>query len=98
MTSHEERQLTNYEEHKRELLKDPEFRYEYESLQGEFQVLMAIIEARNETGLTQAELAERSGLKQSNISRIETGKSIPNVRTLSQLAMGFGKKLHIEFR
>jgi len=90
--------MTNYELHKEELLCNPAIRSEYDALQGEMQALNAIIEARIETGITQQELAERSGIKQSNISRIETGQSIPNVRTLNQIAMGFGKKLHIEFR
>lgn len=90
--------MSSYTDHKKELLSNPEFRKEYDALEGEYQALRAIIDARLETGLTQKELAERSGLKQSNISRIETGQSVPNVRTLSQLAKGFGKKLYIEFR
>jgi len=90
--------MSNFAKHKEQLLKDPAFRKEYDALEGEHQALRAIIDARFETGLTQKQLAERSGLKQSNISRIETGRSIPNVRTLTHLAKGFGKKLHIEFR
>ncbi|MCL2438270.1 MAG: helix-turn-helix domain-containing protein [Coriobacteriia bacterium] len=93
-----ENMMSSYTDHKKELLSNPEFRKEYDALEGEYQALRAIIDARLETGLTQKELAERSGLKQSNISRIETGQSVPNVRTLSQLAKGFGKKLYIEFR
>jgi len=90
--------MSSFSQHKRELLENPDFKAEYEALEGEYQALRAIIDARIETGLTQKELAERSGLKQSNISRIETGQNIPNVRTLTQLAKGFGKQLHIEFR
>ena len=90
--------MGSFDKHKAELMKDPEFRKEYEAIQGEYQAILAIAKARAETGLTQKELAERSGLTQSNISRIETGRSVPNVRTLQQLAQGFGKTLHIEFR
>lgn len=56
-----------------------------------------MLSARRESGLTQKELSERSGVKQSNISRIESGLSSPTVATLQKIAEGMGKHLHIEF-
>lgn len=47
--------------------------------------------------MTQKELAEKSGLRQSNISRIESGAASPTVDTLSRIAAGLGKQLKIEF-
>ena len=47
--------------------------------------------------MTQKELAERTGIRQSNISRIESGVTSPTVTTLARLAAGLGKKLKIEF-
>ena len=47
--------------------------------------------------LTQKELAERCGIRQSNISRIENGSCSPTVATLQALASGLGKKLDIRF-
>ena len=78
-------------------LKDPEFREEYEASRPEFEIMKAIIDARCEQNLTQKELAERSGIRQSNISRIENGTCSPTIATLQSLAKGMGKKLVLRF-
>lgn len=78
-------------------LEDPAFRTEYESTRQEFEVARSLIAARLDAHLTQRELAERSGVRQSNISRIENGNSIPTVTTLCALARGMGKRLKIVF-
>lgn len=41
---------------------------------------------REESGLTQAELALRAGLPQSHISRLESGRHSPSMKTLEKLA------------
>ncbi len=81
-----------------EQMKDPEFKAEYERSRPEFELMKAMIAARNEMNLTQKELADKIGMRQSNISRIERGASSPNVDTLKAIAKGLGKELHIEFR
>lgn len=48
-------------------------------------------DARVEANLTQEQLAGKSGLPQSHISRIETGKLSPSRRTLERLAQALGK-------
>ena len=78
-------------------MENEEIRKEHEATRAEFNVTRAIIEARMAEGLTQKELAERSGLRQSNISRIENGTCSPTVSTLQMLAEGLGKKLSISF-
>ena len=90
--------MSDFQEHLKEQLKDPAFRTEYERLQPEFEVARAIIAARVEKNLTQQELADKIGMRQSNISRIESGSCSPTVATLQQIAAGMGKKLHIEFK
>lgn len=45
-----------------------------------------IRETRENAGMTQCELADKSGLPQSHISRIETGKHSPSHSTLEKLA------------
>ena len=79
-------------------MKDSEFAAEYDRTRPEFEVMRAIISARIECNMTQKELAEKTGIRQSNISRIENGASSPTVETLQRLADGMGKKLRIEFR
>ncbi len=90
--------MNDFQKFKKELLKDPEVRAEYEALRPEMEVIRALIGARIEQNLTQEQLAQRSGIRQSNISRIESGTCSPTIATLQQLANGMGKKLHIEFQ
>jgi len=81
-----------------EQLENPEFAAEWERQRPEREYIKAIIAARMEKNLTQKELAEKTGIRQSNISRIENGNCSPTIATLQQIADGMGKKLHIEFR
>ena len=76
---------------------DPAFREEWEALEPEFQIVRAIIEGREETGLTQAQLAQATGINQANISRLENGTGNPSLQTLKRLAAGMGMKLKLEF-
>ena len=78
-------------------LQNPCFRECWEADEAEFQARSAIIGARLELEMTQAQLAEASGVDQRVISRIETGNANPTVKTLGKLAHGFGKKLEIRF-
>ena len=78
-------------------LKDEEFRKEYEAIQPEMDVIRAIVDARTSQNLTQKELAERTGINQADISKLENGNGNPSLRTLQRLAAGLGKTLKIEF-
>ncbi len=44
-----------------------------------------IIRARKAVGWTQAELAVRAGVRQETISRIETGKHSPGLKTMAKI-------------
>ena len=90
--------MSDFQKFKKELLKAPEVSSEYEALRPEMEVIRALIGARIEQNLTQEQLAQRSGIRQSNISRIESGTCSPTIAALQQLANGMGKKLHIEFQ
>jgi transcriptional regulator with XRE-family HTH domain len=78
-------------------MKDPEYRQEYESLEEEFALASAIIEARSRAGLTQEELAARMETSQSAIARLESGRTIPSGRTLKRFARATGTRLRISF-
>ena len=69
----------------------------FEELDDEFLLVRTLTEARKEAGMTQQQLAEKSGVHQVNISRIENGTGNPSVETLQKLAKGMGKKLIIAF-
>ena len=89
--------MRRFEDYLNEKLKDPEFKKEYDALEPEFAIIQAIIDARKESGLTQKELSERTGIAQSDISKLERGNANPSLRTLQRLAEGMGMKLKIEF-
>lgn len=80
-----------------EWMRDSEYASEYEGLQAEYDIVSAMIDARAESRLTQRELAERCGMKQSAIARLESGGANPTLKTLEQVAAGLGKRLRISF-
>ena len=80
-----------------ELMKDPEFKKEYEALQPEMDITRAILDARINAGLTQMELSEKSGISQADISRLEKGTRNPSVALLKRLAEAMDSILKIEF-
>ena len=56
-----------------------------------------ITTTRNFLDITQNQLAEKSGISQSNISKIESGNYQPSVATLKKIADALGKRLVIDF-
>ena len=80
-----------------EKMQDPEFKEEYEALAPEFEIISAMIDARKTSGLTQKQLAERTGIAQGDISKLENGNANPSLKTLQRLAAGMGMQLKLEF-
>ena len=93
-----ERTAMTFREALKERLKDPEFVHEYKALEPEYEIIKQIIKSRIEQNITQKELADRIGIKQSNISRLESGNYNPSLEFLKKVASGLGKEVHIEFR
>lgn len=89
--------LTNFNDYLEQQLKDPAVKAEYDALEPEFAVMRAIIDARIESGLTQKQLSEKTGISQADISRIERGTANPSVKTLQRIAEALGRKVSIEF-
>ena len=81
----------------KEQLQDEEFRAEYDALEPEFAIIQAMVDARKATGMTQKQLAEKSGINQADISKLERGSGNPSLRTLQRLAAGMGMRLKLEF-
>lgn len=82
---------------KKQALKDSTLKAEYDKLQPEFAVIRAIIKARVSKGVTQKDLAEKIGTKQSVISRLESGKANPTLAFLKKLAKALDTRLEIHF-
>ena len=86
-----------YEELKEEILADPEAKREYDALEPEFQLILAILELRSEQNISQQEIANRTGINRSDISRIEHGNANPSLKTMKRIANALGKQLKISF-
>jgi len=84
-----------FEDIKSQWMKDPDFRKAYDDLELEYEIALQLIQARMNAGLTQGEIAIRMGTTQSVIARLESGRTLPSVKTLSQYAQATGKHLHI---
>ncbi len=86
----------SFEEMKADMLKDEEFRIEYEKLKPRYEAIEQIIRARKEQNMTQAELAKRVGTQKSNISRLESGNYNPSLDFLAKVAESLGKSLSVQ--
>lgn len=89
--------MVKFDDYLAEQLKDSEFRKEYEAMQPEFDIIRAMVDARISQNLTQKELAERTGIHQADISKLENGTRNPSINLLKRLAEGMGMGLKIEF-
>ena len=57
-----------------------------------------MIDARKNSGMTQKQLSEKTGIAQADISKLESGNANPSLRTLQRLAAGMGMRIKIEFQ
>lgn len=89
--------MSEFQDLLNEQLQDDEFRKEWESIQPEMDVIRAIVDARISQNLTQKELAERTGINQADISKLENGTRNPSLKLLKRLADGMGMTLKLEF-
>lgn len=94
--------MRTHEELKAIALSDPAVREEYERIEREeMPMLDAILNARRESGMTQAEVAERMGTKAPAVARLESalisGKHSPSLATLRKYAAAMGKRLEVRF-
>lgn len=80
-----------------EQMQNEEFRREYEEQKPEFDIIRALVDARISQNLTQKELAEKTGIHQADISKLENGTRNPSIKLLKRLAEGMDMMLKIEF-
>ena len=89
--------MSEFQEFLNEQLQDDEFRREWDDIQPEMDVIRAMVDARISQNLTQKELAERTGINQADISKLENGTRNPSLKLLKRLADGMGMTLKLEF-
>jgi len=78
------------------ILKNKEVQKELEINTAKFKIIKEIIMTRREKNLTQKELAELIGTRQSNISRLESGNYNPTIDFLQKIVSAMDKKLEVK--
>ena len=79
---------------------DPAFKAAYDEAEEEFAALDALLRARQRAGLSQEQVAQRMGVKQSALARVESSlgsrKHAPSLATLRKYAQAVGCRLEIQ--
>lgn len=88
--------MKNWKILRKELLGNKKVAEEYKKLAPHYQVVSQLIEARTKKGLTQKELADKIGVKQSAIARVESGTSNPTLTFLTKISQATGSKFIIQ--
>ena len=93
--------MQSHEQVIQKLMQRPGVRAEVERLEREeFTLLDALLKARQEAGLTQAQVAERMGTQALAVARLEralaTGKHSPSVATLRKYVKACDKRLVLQ--
>ena len=93
--------MENHDEVVAQLMRRPGVRNEVERIEREEGALLDILlRARQEAGLSQAQVAERMGTQAPAVARLErslaTGKHSPSLATIRKYALACGKKLSLQ--
>lgn len=91
-------QLISHEDVLEEHLRDPEFRKEWERTALARWLAVEVAHYRAEHELSQRQLAERLGVHQSDVARMETGEHTPSLDRLIRVAKGLDIELMIDIR
>jgi ribosome-binding protein aMBF1 (putative translation factor) len=90
--------FVSFSEFKKEALKDPEVKAEYDRLGPEYEIINALIKKRLSKKISQKELAAKMGTKQSALSRLESGTYNPSLLFLKKVAAALDCQLHITIK
>jgi DNA-binding XRE family transcriptional regulator len=96
----EVRMMTTFEEFYAQMVAEteaegPDAVAELHALEDRYRLASDLIRRRRELHMTQKQLAAASGVRQSEISRIESGHGNPTLKTMSALARALDAEVHI---
>lgn len=87
-----------WDDFEKELLRKPGFKEAAKETELEYEIARALIKARIEKGLTQADIARKMHTKQSVISRVENARTTPSLSFLKRLALVLNASLQVQFK
>lgn len=87
--------MKDWKQLKSELLQNKAVKKEFDRLTLRYKAISALISARTKKGITQKELAQKIGTKQSAIARFEAGSVNPSLGFLEKIADVMGYKVNI---
>lgn len=90
--------MKNYQTFKKQLLENNKVKQAFDELEPEQQLIKSVIQLRLKHGLTQKQLAKKSGTKQPSISRLESGEYNPTLNFLKKIAVALDAKLKISIQ
>ena len=89
--------MTKLSDLKKEWIKDPEIKKNYQDLKPEFEMAREFIRARVKAKMTQLDVANKMKTTQSVIARLESGKAVPTMKTIDRFAKAVGMGFEINF-
>lgn len=87
--------MKNWNVLKKKLLQEKDVRIEYEKLEVEYTLARELVKARLAKKLTQEELADKIGVKQEYIARLESGSANPTLSTINRVSKVLGKRIKL---
>lgn len=78
--------MKDFKELEKQWMANPEFKKGYDALDSEYQLARSLIEARLAKKMTQVQVAEKAGVGQAVIARLESGTQNPRWATISKVA------------
>lgn len=88
--------MSKWKDLEKELLSDPATKKEFDKLAPRYALISKLIAARLKKGMTQKDVADKIGTKQSAIARLEAGNINPTIDFLEKVALVLGTKLTIQ--
>jgi len=84
---------SSFADYKKKAMENPEFAKAYNELEPQYEIIRELIRYRIENNISQQQLAIKTGISKSNISRFESGKHSPSMKMIYRIAEGLEKKV-----
>ena len=83
--------------HNKMMQNDSKYRKAYNELENEYSLIRAMLEAKEESGLSQKQIAKKMGTSEAALSRLLSGDQDPNWNTIWKFGKAVGKTANLQF-